>query len=248
MTQDKCTTRALLNEAGVPIPPGMVARNSSRLAWATYPAIVKPINQHGSYGIDEQAIVENEQQLRQRVEYVLDTFKFAALIEEFINGRELLVTVWGNDPVTVLPAVEVVFWDQDEPGQQIYSYDMKFSSDVWSSHGVQFICPSMMTVQARQRIKAACLQAFHAVRGRDYARFDVRLRDDQPYVVDVNPNPDINCESAVTMSAEISGMTYAEMIVRLTEMAGGRRKRAGRTGTVRPQPHALTGPLRMPVS
>jgi D-alanine-D-alanine ligase len=84
----------------------------------------------------------------------------------------------------------------------------------------------MLTPQARQRIRTVCLQAFRAVRGRDYVRFDVRLRGDQPYVVDVNPNPDINCESAVTTSAEAAGMTYAEMIVRLAEMAGERRDAA----------------------
>lgn len=236
MTQDKRTMRALLGEAGVPIPLGREARRSSGLSWSTYPAIVKPVNQHGSYGIDEEAVVENDRQLQQRVEYVLDTFKCPALIEEYIAGRELLVTVWGNHSTTSLPAVEVVFWDQTEPGKQIYSYDMKFSSDVWSSHGVRFICPTMMTVTARQRMHAACLQAYRAVQGRDYLRIDVRLRGDQPYIVDVNPNPDINCESAVTMSAQSAGLTYADMIVRLAELAAERRKPAISIGALQPQP------------
>jgi D-alanine-D-alanine ligase len=245
MTQDKRTTRALLRAAGVPVPLGVETRHSRQLAWTTFPAIVKPVNQHGSYGIDEHAVVENVHQLQQRVEYVLDTFKCPALIEEFIAGREMLVTVMGNHPPLPLPAVEVVFWDQTEPGKQIYSYDMKFSADVWSSHGVQFICPSMMTVVARQRLQAACLQAYRAVRGRDYARFDVRLRDDQPYVVDVNPNPDINSESAVMMSALSAGLTYPELVVRLAELAAERCKPAAYPGALRPQPQAAA---RLPVS
>jgi D-alanine-D-alanine ligase len=222
-TQDKRTTRSLLSAAGVPIPLGLEADQSSVLPWSTYPAIVKPVNQHGSYGIDEQAVVDNDQQLKQRVEYVLETFKCPALIEEFIAGRELLVTVWGNASAAALPAVEVVFWDQLEPGKQIYSYDMKYSSDVWSSHQVQFVCPPMLTMVAWQRVQEACVQAYRAVQGRDYARIDVRLRDDDAYVVDVNPNPDINCESAVTMSAEKSGLTYAEFVVRIAELAVERR-------------------------
>jgi D-alanine-D-alanine ligase len=119
--------------------------------------------------------------------------------------------------------VEVVFWDQLAPGKQIYSYDMKYSPDVWSSHQVQFVCPPMLTVAALQNVQAACVQAYRAVQGRDYARIDVRLRDDDAYVVDVNPNPDINCESAVTMSAEKSGLTYAEFVVRIAELAVERR-------------------------
>ncbi|CAG0936272.1 D-alanine-D-alanine ligase [Thermoflexales bacterium] len=240
MTQDKRTTRSLLRAAGVPTPLGLEARHSRQLRWSTYPAIVKPVNQHGSYGIDEQAVVENDRQLRQRVEYVLDTFKCPALIEEFITGRELLVTVLGNESAGSLPAVEVVFHDQTAPGKQIYSYDMKFSPDVWSSHGVRFICPPMLTVEARQRLQAACVQAYRAVRGRDYARFDVRLRDDQPYLVDVNPNPDINCESAVTMSAQLAGLTYPELIVRLADLAAERHKPAAYAGALRPQPQAVT--------
>jgi len=247
MTQDKRTTRALLRDAGVPIPAGMEARHSRRLPWTAFPAIVKPVNQHGSYGIDEHAVVESEHQLQQRVEYVLDTFKCPALIEEFIAGRELLVTVMGNQAPAALPAVEVVFWDQTEPGKQIYSYDMKFSPDVWSSHRVQFICPSMMTVEARQRLQTACLQAYRAVRGRDYARFDVRLRGDHPYVVDVNPNPDINSESAVTMSAQSTGLTYTDLVVRLAELAAERRRPTGYPGTLRPQPQGATRLPRVPV-
>jgi D-alanine-D-alanine ligase len=240
MTQDKRTTRALLRDAGVPIPLGLEARRSTRLPWSAYPAIVKPVNQHGSYGIDEQAVVENDRQLQQRVEYVLDTFKCPAVVEEFIAGRELQVTVWGNASAAPLPAVELVFWDQAEAGKQIYTYDMKYSPDVWSSHGVQFICPPMLTVEAWRHVQSACVQAYRAVRGRDYARIDVRLRDDQPYVVDVNPNPDINCESAVTMSAQRAGLTYAEFIVRLAELAAARRKPTLYAEALHPQPHGVT--------
>ncbi len=248
ITQDKRTARALLRDAGVPIPLGMEARHSRRLSWSTYPAIVKPVNQHGSYGIDEHAVVANERQLQQRVEYVLDTFNCPALIEEYIAGRELLVTIVGNSLPALLPAVEMVFGDHSDLGKQIYSYDMKFSPDVWSSHGVQFICPSMMTVEARRRLQAVSLQAYRAVRGRDYIRLDVRLRSDQPYVVDVNPNPDINSESTVMMSAQSVGLTYPELIVRLAELAVERHKLRPHTVALHPRPHVVTRLPRIPVS
>jgi D-alanine-D-alanine ligase len=245
MTQDKRTVRALLHDAHVPIPLGTEACRTRDLAWASYPAIVKPIDQHGSYGIDEHAVVAGERELRQRVEYVLDTFKCPALIEEFIAGRELQVTVLGNEAAAVLPALEVVFCDEREPGRQIYSYDMKYSPDVWASHGVRFICPTMLTVEARRQVAAACLQAYHAVRGRDYARLDLRLRGDQPYVIDVNPNPDINSESMVTMSAQSAGLTYTDLIAQLADLAAARRPSGA--PSVRPlQPRSVPRLPRVP--
>jgi len=247
MTQDKRTVRTLLHNAHVPIALGTEARRAQGLAWSTYPAIVKPVDQHGSYGIDEHAVVTDERELVQRVEYVLDTFKCPAVIEEFIAGRELQVTVLGNEAAVVLPAVDVVFCDEREPGKQIYSYDMKYSPDVWASHGVRFICPTMLTVDARQNVEAACLQAFRAVRGRDYARFDLRLRGDQPYVVDVNPNPDINSESVVTMSAQSIGLTYTDLIERLAELAAERRQPGVRPDALQPQPRSIPRAPRVPV-
>jgi D-alanine-D-alanine ligase len=246
MTQDKSSVRTLLHNAQVPIPLGTEARRAHEVAWATYPAIVKPVDQHGSYGIDEHAVVVDERELRQRVEYVLDTFKCPAVIEEFIAGRELQVTVLGNETAAVLPALELVFRNETVPGQQIYSYDMKYSPDVWASHGVRFICPTMLTVDARQQVEAACLQAYRAVRGRDYARFDLRLRGDQPYVVDVNPNPDINSESVVTMSAQSAGLTYTDLIARLADLAAARRPST--TLPARPlQPRSTSRVPRVPV-
>ena len=96
MTEDKRVSRRLLMQAGVPLPPGTIADTPHEVAWDIYPAIVKPVNQHGSYGIDRGAVVRDERELRRRIEYVRDTFDSAALIEEFIEGREFHVTVWGN--------------------------------------------------------------------------------------------------------------------------------------------------------
>jgi D-alanine-D-alanine ligase len=102
-------------------------------------------------------------------------------------------------------------------------------------------------VEARQRLQAACLRAYRAVKGRDYVRFDVRLRGDQPYIVDVNPNPDINSESSVMMSAQAAGMTYTDLIVRLAEMAAERRKLVEYPGVLRPQPQTAARLPRVPV-
>jgi len=240
VSQDKHLTRKLAAECGVPLPLGMVARRPTGLRWENYPAIVKPINQHGSYGIDEAAIVDNDRELRQRVEYVQETFDSPALIEEFIDGDEYQVTVWGNGLAEVLPAVQLAFGGQQIPREQIFTSALKFDEDALIRHRLRFLCPAMMTDIARRRIRVACLQAYRALHCRDYARLDIRLRGDQPYVIDVNPNPDINSESIVTMAAQAAGLDYEAMIAQIVDFAAERWVRGAlpvRTGST----HGLVG-------
>lgn len=243
MTEDKRVSRSLLQQAGVPVPPGVVANTPADLDWATFPAIVKPVNQHGSYGIDREAVVGDPQELRRRVEYVRDRFDSAALIEEFIEGREFHVTVWGNTLTVALPAVEIVYDSIADPRDQVMTYDLKFDMNAVFEQRLRFICPPMLTVTARRRLKAACIQAYRALRNRDYARLDVRMRGEQPYVIDVNPNPDINSESMMTMAAQAEGLTHAEMIMQIVDFAAERGLRAGLSPLLNERAHAAQARL-----
>ena len=227
MTEDKQVSRDLLLQAGVPMPVGRVAHSLNDLTWDIYPAIVKPINQHGSYGIDRDAVVRDEHELRRRIEYVRDTFHSAALVEEFIEGREFHVTVWGNDQTVVLPAVEIVYDSIADPRDQVMTFDLKFDMTAVLEQRLRFICPTMLTPTARQRLKTACAQAYRALRNRDYARLDVRMRGEDAYVIDVNPNPDINSESMMTMAVQAEGLSHAEMIMQIVDFAAERGLRAG---------------------
>ncbi len=218
-SQDKRLLRSLLVEAGVPLPLGVVARRAAGLTWENFPAIVKPTNQHGSYGINRDAVVFDERELRERVEFVIDTFEAPALIEEYIEGRELAMTVWGNLAPVTLPGVEIVFGRYDDPRGQVFTYDLKFDVNALVEQNVGFICPPMLSTVARRRIQAACEQAYRTLRGRDYMRFDVRLRGDQPYIIDVNPNPDINSESMVEMSSAAAGRPYSVMVGQIADFA-----------------------------
>lgn len=226
-TEDKALTRSILTAAGVPLPSGVVVDTPHDLTWATYPAIVKPANQHGSYGIAREAVVHNEVELRRRIEYVAETFAAPALIEEFIEGREFHVTVWGNTLIVALPAVEIVYNSIAEPRDQVLTYELKFNMQEVEAQRLRFICPTMLTLTARERLKTACVRAYRALRNRDYARLDVRMRGEQPYIIDVNPNPDINSESMVTMAAQAEGLSHADLIMQIVDFAAERGVRAG---------------------
>jgi D-alanine-D-alanine ligase len=219
VSADKGRVQAVLRAGRVSIPRGRVLRPADDLDWSIFPAIVKPINQHGSYGIDRQSVVLDRQQLRQRLEYVVEQYQAPAVVEEFIDGREFQVSVWGNRPVEVLPEVELVFGDALSWQERIYTCEMKFAHDGPLHFNAGFVCPSMLTPQLRAKIGRVCRAAYRAMRCRDYARIDLRLRGDRVYVVDVNPNPDINGESLLVIAANVVGLSYAEVVAHITEFA-----------------------------
>jgi D-alanine-D-alanine ligase len=218
-SKDKGRVQAILQHGNVSIPRGQIVRPGSPIEWSLFPAIVKPANQHGSYGIDSSAVVTNTRQLRQRVAYLREQFQSAALVEEFIDGREFQVTVWGNPQVDVLPEVEVVFGNELSWRDRIYTYQMKFDPAGPNRHHAGFVCPSMLTPLQRHAIAQTCRKAYRVMHCRDYARIDVRLRDDRVHVLDVNVNPDINSESLLVIAAEVAGLTYDEVVARIIELA-----------------------------
>jgi D-alanine-D-alanine ligase len=219
VSADKGRVQAVLREGGVSIPHGCVLHPAADLDWSIFPAIVKPLNQHGSCGIDQQSVVRDRRQLQDRLAFVLETYHVPAVVEEFIAGREFQVSVWGNRRVEVLPEVELAFGTAPGWDERIYTYEMKFDLDGPLHHNAGFVCPSMLTPAQRAKIGRICRAAYRAMRCRDYARVDLRMRNDRVYVVDVNPNPDINSESLLVIAANVVGLSYEEVIARITEFA-----------------------------
>jgi D-alanine-D-alanine ligase len=91
----------------------------------------------------------------------------------------------------------------------------------------------MLTVQARRAIEQVCCQAYRALRCRGYARIDLRLKNDRPVVLDVNPNPDINSEALLVVAAQVVGLTYDEVIARITEFGAERWRAAQQAAGVK---------------
>lgn len=222
LSADKARVQAVMRLNDVPIPRGRIVRPGAACQWSIFPAIVKPTNQHGSYGIDHQAVVMDVEQLRQRAAYLFETFQTPVLVEEFIDGREFQVTVWGNAPMQVLPEVEVTFGQQLTSQQRIFTYEMKFDPEGPNRHHAGFVCPAMLTPRQRNKLAQVCRHAYRALHCRDYARIDLRMSNDRMYVLDVNVNPDINYESLSVMAASVVGLSYEEVVAQITEFAAER--------------------------
>lgn len=227
--QNRMALKSRLREAGLPTLPAMVCGEPAcGAAWTDFPAIVKGANQHASVGIDRESVVESTEALMRRIEHLRVAHDDDALIEPFLDTREFQVAVWGNTPPVVLPPCEMVYSAFSEMCDRLHTRDWKVDR---ASRGYQEIgmpCPAPLDrPDWRARIEAVALDAYRVIGIRDYGRFDMRMRGDEPQILDVNVNPDLDAVSVVLAGAKAMGMTYGQMAAQIITFAA-ERMAAGR--------------------
>jgi D-alanine-D-alanine ligase len=227
LTQDRLAVKARLNAAGLPTLPAEVFRpTQSTAGWTSFPAIVKGANQHASVGIDGDAVVWSSEQLTRRITHLHDTIHDDALVESFLDTREFHVAVWGNDPPEALPPSEIIFSTFTDVRDRLYTQKWKIDRD---SHGYREItmpCPAPLDrPDWRERLEHIAVAAYGVIGLRDYARFDLRMLGDEPQILDVNSNPELDLFSVVQAGAMAQGMDYGRMVSRIIQGAAPRMPR-----------------------
>lgn len=226
LTQDKVRTKDLLVRHHLPTPPFSVARRGQHMLKThamTYPLIVKPRAEDASLGITSDSIVTTDKALRERVNYIHEAYRQDALIEEYIEGRELNVAVMGDHRREVLPVSEIIF----EPGlaRPIVSYDGKWLENSEEYIGTRPVCPAVLRSREEILVRDVALRASKILDCRDYARVDIRLRDGVPYILEVNANPDISPDAGLARAAGVGGLPYPVFVERILEMALHRKEK-----------------------
>jgi D-alanine-D-alanine ligase len=226
-TQHKAQTKELLLQHKIPTPVSKVYSRAALNGWRRYPAMVKPSNEHCSFGITRDSVVDSAQELKDRVQYVLDTWKCPALIEDFIDGIEYNVGIWGNDELEVLPIGAIDYSAFMDYHDRVCTFDAKWNpeSEAYRLTGVE--CPAVLDPALKRRIEKVALSAYRALRLRDYGRIDIRVRNGVPYVLDVNANPDITMEGGFARSARAAGYDYGQMTARILGFAANRMPVSG---------------------
>lgn len=222
LVQDKYRVKCLLDQTGIPTPAWFIFHHDKPINWNSFPAIVKPTNEHCSAGITSDAVVLNETELQNRISFILDNFHQPAIVEDFIDGREFHVSVWGNEKLTVLPAAEMDFTFFRNIKDRLCTYESKFIPTSKHYEKIRTLLPAPLSGREKQALEKVCCDAYQAVGCRDYARLDIRLRDDVFYVLDVNPNADISIDASMACAAEAAGITYAQMGSMIINMAARR--------------------------
>ena len=226
VTNDKCKTKHILVREGIPTPRYRIYHSAQKISYPLkFPVIVKPNNEDGSFGIDSAAVVRNSEELEKRVAYVIQEFRQPALVEEYIEGREFNVSVFGNHPKTeILPISEILFENFPENAPKIADYNAKWLEESFEYKHTPVKCPVEMDMHLEERIKAIALKCARIFRCRDYGRVDMRVdQKGKPYVIEVNANPDLSPKAGYMRSFLASGRTYENFINSLVNWAAARK-------------------------
>ena len=188
-----------------------------------FPVIVKPAAEDASKGIDAAAVVSSIKELLERIAYVQTEFDSPALVEEYIEGREIYAAVIGNDRLEALPLVELDLSKLPVGMPRIAGYEVKFDVNTEAYRKTKSSPARDIDEETVERIQQVAQTAFRALKLRDYGRIDMRLAaDGQVYVLEANPNPWLDPAAEFAMAAKEGGRSYVELIGEIVETALGR--------------------------
>jgi D-alanine-D-alanine ligase len=228
LSWDKANMKQLLEDQALPTPRWRICTTADPGDWPWFPAMVKPAQEHCSFGVTTEAVVRNAGELRARIAHVLNEFRQPALVEDFIDGREFHVSLWGNGKVQMLPVAEMDFSRFDDVRDRLCTYESKFQPGSRHYDGIQTLLPAPLTDAEQDLLYRTALSAYRAYRCRDFARLDIRLRDGVFCILDINPNPDISSDASMACAAEAAGFSFGAMGSHLIHLAAERHPVFGR--------------------
>ena len=209
---DKVVAKVLMEGAGVPTPKYQIlSRPNQRAAGLRFPLIVKPRHESTSYGLH---FVRDGNQLEKAVLEVVTQYQQDALVEEYIEGREVCVGLLGNDPVELLPLVELDFHGRD---LHALTWADKYHK---SADEPEKICPAPVDEELAQYLRELSLATFRACRCKDYARVDIRIdRSGNPFVLEINSMASFGPGGTFVLAAENAGYNFQALIRRIIDIA-----------------------------
>ncbi|MFH0855637.1 MAG: ATP-grasp domain-containing protein [Candidatus Omnitrophota bacterium] len=217
LTLDKVVAKKIFIADKIPTPKFIEAGSADELADTNhykFPLIVKPRFEGSSKGLSESSRVENKDDLLKQVEYIVNTYKQPALVEEFISGQEFTVALVGNDPVEVLPVVQIKIDGKLKLNDKFYTF-ARITSD-----RLEYICPAKIPQELKKKIDELALRTYRAVDCCDFGRVDFRVDSEgKPYVLEINPLPSLSTEDVFKLLAENTGITYEQMIGKILNSA-----------------------------
>ena len=229
LARDKALSKKLLSYHHINVPDFMVFRMGrvrKRTRALRYPMIVKSLMEEGSVGISQASYVENEEQLRLRIALIHERIHDDAIAEQYIDGRELYVTILGNTRLQVLPTRELTFARTAEGLPRMATYKVKWDDKYRERWGINYQFAKDLPDALGERINKVCKRVYRTLEMSGYGRVDLRLTaEGKIYVLEANPNPGIARDEDSTLSAIKAGMSYEEFIDRI--LRHGFRAHAG---------------------
>jgi D-alanine-D-alanine ligase len=222
LARDKSLSKKLLAYHRVPVPEfevfrmGKPIRRPKRLQ---YPLMVKSLTQESSIGISQASVVESDEKLKERVTFVHESIRTAAIVEQYVEGRELYVGVIGNQALQALPVWELFFTNMPDGAKRIATDRVKWSVKYQKKYGIDSGPARELAEPMAEKIQHLCKRAYRALELSGYARIDLRLDEaGNAWVLEANPNPQIARGEDFAASAEKVGMPYETVLQRIINL------------------------------
>jgi D-alanine-D-alanine ligase len=231
LARDKVLAKKLFSFHRIPFPEFIVTPQGRTVkcpVWLSFPLIVKSITEEASLGISQASIVEDDVKLKERVTFIHDSVGTGALIERYIEGRELYVGVLGNGQLQVLPVWELKLDKLPEDARKIATERVKWSRKYQDKYGITSENAKNLPAGKAEEIQHLAKRVYRALGLSGYARIDLRMdAEGGLYVLEANPNPQIARNEDFADSAESAGYAYEELLQEL--LNAGLRWRPART-------------------
>jgi D-alanine-D-alanine ligase len=209
---DKVITKILMQYAGIPTPAFRVMKEpESDPGELRFPLIVKPRHESTSFGL---RLVRHRQELADAVRFVVEQFQQEALVEEYIDGREICIGMLGNERIEFLPPVELDFLNRE---LRLMTWDDKYHRRVDEPRKV---CPAPLDTHLNARLRELSLGTFRSCHCKDYARVDIRVNHSgQPFVLEINSMASLGEGGSFVRAAVQAGYTFPSLVSRILDIA-----------------------------
>jgi D-alanine-D-alanine ligase len=222
LTLDKVMAKKIFIAEKIPTPNFFEVSSTSTLVdqdHCEFPLIVKPRFEGSSKGLSESSRVENIDELKKQVEFIVKTYKQPALVEEFISGQEFTVAIVGNESPEVMPVVQIKIDGKLKLNDKFYTF-ARITSD-----RLEYICPAKISSDLKKKLDDLALKVYRSVECRDFGRVDFRVDNNgNPYVLEINPLPSLSTEDVFMLIAKNIGITYEQMVGKILNSAMVRNK------------------------
>jgi len=223
LSKNKGLSKKILSFHRIRVPRFEVFQKNKKIAppkKLRYPLFIKPLKEEASFGIAQASHVETEEQFMQRVQFIHENMGQDAIVEEYIEGRELYVSIMGNGRLQVFPVRELKFTQVPDEEPKFASYRAKWDTNYRKKWGIRNQFPGTLPHGVVEKIEKMCKKIYRLLSLNGYARLDLRLTAEGEVVfIEANPNPILSRWEDFAESGVKSGLTYPKLIEKILGLA-----------------------------
>lgn len=222
LCKHKGISKKILGYHRIRVPEFVMIARGRRIArprQLQFPIVVKPLKEEASLGIAQASFVQTDDQFKERVQFIHDKYDSDVIAEEYIEGRELYVSLLGNHRLQVFPIRELVFTEVPPDEPKLATYKAKWDEEYRQRWGLQNRFAEGLDPAVAAQIERTCRRIYHLLAIDGYARLDLRLTpNNEVYFIEANPNPILAEDEDFAQSALKAGLPYPQLIDRIARL------------------------------